>query len=391
MVFDNDKIKVSDFMDSATINHMLRKVRNKTIKIILKKYIDSLGYIIWDGTESRSIDAINKYLKEYGHKTIIRDATNAKLEITSNIITKLIQLDNRTYLFIYHDNFRSVPNSEGTNFYGIFYIFGKHAHKYYNDILNKANTDISRSKIVSCLHCDKDGKITCNDIRSAYRKFETIYLNDGVKENIINYLDTWINNKNIYNRRGIKFKTGILLYGKPGVGKSSIVNAIASYMNCNLTMVDLSTFKYMNVSDLSKEIDSCCGGGAFTDLNVVLLDDIDTILSSRESKSITSQDKENIAKLLSLLDSPSSPNNTIFVATTNYIYLFDEAVTRAGRFDKIIKMEDISKNVAYKMCRDFGLNPEISKSILRAYDSDYVNPAILQNNILKWIKSDLNK
>lgn len=57
----------------------------------------------------------------------------------------------------------------------------------------------------------------------------------------------------------------------------------------------------------------------------------------------------NIKQLLQFLDSSQSPNNVIFIATTNYIDRLDHALVRKGRFDLKIELDDFNKDTARKM------------------------------------------
>ena len=209
---------------------------------------------------------------------------------------------------------------------------------------------------------------------------DTIFLDSNIKDEVIEHLNTWINNIDIYKKRGLPYKTGILFYGTPGTGKSSMAIAIASYLECSLITIDMSSFSDINIAELSESIN------ADNDRYVVLIDEIDTIFSSRDNENASDQEKQNISKLLALLDSAQSPTNVVFVATTNYYDKLDPAVVRKGRFDKIYELNPISKKTAYEMCESFGCTDLQCKDILSKYDNDiYINPSELQNDILNYI------
>ena len=91
----------------------------------------------------------------------------------------------------------------------------------------------------------------------------------------------------------------------------------------------MNSFKTLNVSMLTQSIN------ADDKQYVILLEDIDTIFNSldRTSENIDKEEKEIINKMLQFLDSNSSPNNVIFIATTNHIEKLDAAIVREGRFD----------------------------------------------------------
>src|SRR5690606_10076274 len=125
-------------------------------------------------------------------------------------------------------------------------------------------------------------------------------------------------------------KTGILLYGEPGTGKTSIAKAIASQLNAVLLSLDMNLISDTNIETIMRD-------GMLYKKLVVLLEDIDCIMGHREDGTMTEKEKAALNKTLQLLDGVNSYSNTVFVATTNHIEQLDEALTRDGRFD--IKME----------------------------------------------------
>lgn len=263
-------------------------------------------------------------------------------------ITSVVMLEKGTFAYVHGDN-----KVKG-KYLGYVYIFGKNWYKYANKINNLSYIDESskhKHTTVYTIYPDHQDFNSWEGTRHIItsRSFDTLYLDNDAEAVIKGHLDRWIKNKDLYTNRGIIFKTGILLYGHPGTGKSSIAAAIADYLDCDMIIVDSSSFKDLNVNELTSSIN------ADSDMYVVVLDDIDVILSSRSTDGVTAEDKATISKLLGFLDSSNSPNNVVFVATTNYIELFDEAIRRPGRFDKVIEIENISKPTALKMCKGFGL------------------------------------
>lgn len=243
-------------------------------------------------------------------------------------------------------------------------VFGLFQKKYRDEIINYINREerIDNSKI----------SIFENDIfvsRETKRTFDTIFIKD--KQKLINYIDSFISNKAIYDKFSARYKTGILLYGEPGTGKSSIAYTIASYLNYKLKIVDLSSFKVAD--DFKNTIVS-----GLEENTVCLFEDIDTMITNRDDPT-----KKNpmLGILLNVLDGILSPSDVIFIATTNYIDRLDSALIRSGRFDFKIELTNYDKELAEEMCKGF----EAPLSILDN-ESFPINPSYLQNKIFTYKK-----
>ena len=214
------------------------------------------------------------------------------------------------------------------------------------------------------------------------RGFDTMFFDGNIHEEIRDHIDNWEKCADVFAKRGLIHKTGILVYGKPGTGKSTLAKALASELNYNLISIDTSTFDDINLIELTNAINND------NMKSVIFIDEIDTIFKSRDEDS-TDDQKARVNKLLSFLDGVNSPNHAIFVATTNYFDKLDTAVKRKGRFDKVIELTDINKDTAFKMCKSFGLSDETSANVIKGYKTKSINPADLQDKIISVIRKEL--
>jgi ATP-dependent 26S proteasome regulatory subunit len=96
---------------------------------------------------------------------------------------------------------------------------------------------------------------------------------------------------------------------------------------------------------------------------IVLLEDIDTLFLNREYEDTDKEARKVINKLLQFLDSNSSPNNVIFIATTNYVDRLDKALLRAGRFDIKVEVKALDYQGTVKFGESFGLSRSMIDSI----------------------------
>lgn len=189
------------------------------------------------------------------------------------------------------------------------------------------------------------------------------------KQNIIDFIDHWKNQKDIYNKHEIVYKTGILLYGEPGTGKSTICKAIAGYLDYNIHAIDIQEFidKPQELKERIRRI---------TEKSIVLFEDIDCIIADRNDENISDKKKFIIGTVLNILDGINSPDNVLFLATTNHIEKIDSAIIRNGRFDLIVEISKIDRDSAEEMKESFNSDLDLDM-----YNFP-INPSFLQNEIL---------
>jgi SpoVK/Ycf46/Vps4 family AAA+-type ATPase len=139
-------------------------------------------------------------------------------------------------------------------------------------------------------------------------------------------VDQFWKSESTYKENGFVHKRGILLYGPPGNGKTSIIaSLIKRLIEDDGVVVTIGQFSI--------------AGPALQKLKKVepnrklmlLMEDMDTLLSGDH--------KIEEPHALSLLDGQWSVNGVVYVATTNYPELLaDRFIKRPGRFDLIIGM-----------------------------------------------------
>ena len=253
-------------------------------------------------------------------------------------------------------------------------IFGLFSKRFTEDLLCTIgeNRNVNR-KYIEYNTLDSMGGFTPST--KFKRNLSTIYLEN--KNKIFESINVWKNSEEFYRERGIPYKLGILLYGEPGTGKSSLVHAIASELNKDVIV--LTAGAILN-GKLSRYNTACCDTPP-----IIVIEEIDTIVNSRQNE-LGEKEKVILSELLNFLDGPSSPDSCIIIATTNHIEKLDPAIIRSGRFDIKIQMGKISRDLAIKMCKDFNCNPE---EILD--DSTEFNPSELQSKLIFFSKNILYK
>jgi ATP-dependent Zn protease len=260
------------------------------------------------------------------------------------------------------------------------YIFGKNSVGYakkLNKILatrKKVTNSELRNYIVNvCTSNDKD----IDSIFMPSRYNDTMYYSDNEIGIINEHIAKFIDSKNFFEERQLNYKTGILLYGEPGTGKSTIAKVLSTTYNRSIISINMSAIDKIDFGTLAMLINNDTGYQY-----IILLEDIDTLYNlnreSSEANSVninitqanTENEKKVINKLLQFLDSNQSPNNVIFVATTNHIDKLDPAILREGRFDLKIEVKGLNKHDAGKFVKSFGIKEDKVEEVLKKYETD---------------------
>jgi len=146
--------------------------------------------------------------------------------------------------------------------------------------------------------------------------------NEFIKDQI----DKFWKNEALYQEHGFVHKRGILLYGPPGNGKSSVIAALIRKLIAEDGVV-VTVSSYRVVSQGLQQLKQIEPNRKL----MVLMEDMDTLLSG------DAKGEEPYA--LSLLDGQAQVNGVVYVGTTNYPELLaDRFIRRPGRFDLIIGM-----------------------------------------------------
>ena len=206
----------------------------------------------------------------------------------------------------------------------------------------------------------------------APRLLDSVVLQAGEKEHLVEDVKNFRASKQRYSRLGIPYHRGYLLYGPPGTGKTSLVSALAAHFGLSIYVAHLTDFTDRSLMNSVNQVPAN---------SLLLFEDIDCAKSgkARESATLSANtgaqaqtEKANViangvtlSGLLNVLDGFYAPANVLFVMTTNHIEVLDEALLRPGRIDYRLYLGKASDRQKVELYRRFF--PEASEVEAREF------------------------
>jgi len=217
---------------------------------------------------------------------------------------------------------------------------------------------VRRLGVQSCLFTYNDGWDSVEGY--APRLLESVILQPGEKEHLVQDIDKFRKSKKRYETLGIPYHRGYLFYGPPGTGKTSLVSALAAKFGLSVYLLNLADFTDRTFMNAVNQVNPN---------SVLLFEDIDCMKSGkarapsspRTSDGIQGRDEKETAErngvtlsgLLNALDGFYAPTNVLFMMTTNRIESLDEALLRPGRIDYRLYLGQATERQKVELYRRF--------------------------------------
>lgn len=141
--------------------------------------------------------------------------------------------------------------------------------------------------------------------------------------------------KEYYEKFKISIPNGVLFYGPPGCGKTFIVRKLAEELGYNFFDIKhsdvASPYIHGGVGKIAEIFERARKDSPI----IIFIDELDGLMPKRSSLNGENYKLEEINEFLLHLNN-ASKDGILVIGATNQLNLIDEAVLRAGRFDKKI-------------------------------------------------------
>ena len=180
------------------------------------------------------------------------------------------------------------------------------------------------------------GQVYDDTERKTKIKFKDVAGLDEEKEELIEIVD-FLKKPEKFSKMGAKIPKGVLLYGKPGTGKTLIAKAIAGEADVPFISMSGSEFIEMFAGLGASRVRKLFERARKLSPCIVFIDEIDAIGARRTSNSgAETENNQTLNQLLVEMDGFSSEETIIVLAATNRPEMLDKALLRPVRFDRQI-------------------------------------------------------
>ena len=180
--------------------------------------------------------------------------------------------------------------------------------------------------------------------------FDDVAGQEGPKQEVKEIVD-FLKNPQKYTELGGKIPKGALLVGPPGTGKTLLAKAVAGEADVPFFSLAGSDFVEMFVGVGASRVRDLFAKAKAKAPCIIFIDEIDAIGKARGKNPSFNQNDERestLNQLLTEMDGFGNNSGVIILAATNRVEILDEALLRAGRFDRQIHVElpDLQERIA---------------------------------------------
>jgi hypothetical protein len=267
---------------------------------------------------------INKHIDDHKIKEIIYNEHIIKYSLSKNLIT------------IHSDKDKKRENYNITLYVDV----DEHTKEdiiddFCQHCMNKYANSMNSTKWEQFIYVNEGDK-WIHQKSNNHRKLDTVILKKGLKEDIRNDANLFVNSESWYKHRDIPYTRGYLFYGLPGTGKTSVIKGLSNELQRHIHYLMLNNIKNdLQLLELLKNIN-------YSE-TILVIEDIDCMndivkMRTGKIKKKKKDDKEEseltLSGLLNALDGIFSNSGRILVMTTNHPEVLDAALIRPGRIDR---------------------------------------------------------
>lgn len=298
------------FTTDALYKYMKEALDDGRAKVLCKLYdgFNEMGYVSIPGAKKLGPEDV--FYGFSANKVVLLEEFNLVF-VTVSTFGSAFELRGGMYIF--------APSND--NVYEFNIMLREYQKEHENTTITEV-TDISSGSTTS--YRKREGDVSRDDV----------LIEDKVKTEIFRMIDQFFENDgSFYKDNNIPYKRGLLMYGPPGNGKTTLIKSLINSVKFPICIWQVTEFTnsekikdlFMKVRDSERP-------------TILIIEDLDSLPQAARST------------FLNTLDGVSSNTGVFIIGTTNFPDKVDPALlNRAGRFDRTFEITkpDATKRELY--------------------------------------------
>ncbi|MGE4587041.1 MAG: CDC48 family AAA ATPase [Mangrovibacterium sp.] len=212
-------------------------------------------------------------------------------------------------------------------------------------------------------------------------KWEDVGGHDEIKQALQEAVVWPLKYADLYEKTATTPPKGIILYGKPGTGKTYLAKALAHESGVNFISVKGPQIISKYIGESERGVRELFKKARQVAPAILFIDEIDSLTPKRGfGEGASDVIQRVISQFLTEMDGIEELKGVVVLAATNRIDLIDSALLRSGRFDLLFKLPEPDARVREKIfrihTRKKTLDPDVDLQELAAETSGMVGADI---------------
>jgi len=187
----------------------------------------------------------------------------------------------------------------------------------------------------------------------------------AVKEAVKEAVELPLKKPKVFEKMGIRPIKGILFYGPPGTGKTLMARAVANESEANFISISGAQVLSKYVGESEKTIREIFRKARTASPCILFIDEIDALAPRRSGHGGegTRVIERVVDTLLTEMDGMQNLKNVVVIGATNRPDILDQALLRAGRFDRVIEIPAPDEKGRLEILKIHTSNMPLSKDV----------------------------
>jgi len=187
---------------------------------------------------------------------------------------------------------------------------------------------------------------------------------DNIKQELKEAIEWPLKYPDVFRKAGTNPPKGILLYGKPGTGKTLLAKAVANESGVNFISIKGPQLISRYVGESERGVRETFRKARHVAPTILFLDEIDSLIPRRGSSSTDAHVTERvISQFLTEMDGIEELKGVVVLAATNRLDLVDPAILRSGRFDLLFELPLPDEEIRVEIFKIHTKNKPLAQSV----------------------------